>query len=409
MKYPRLRQIEAFPVETSGKQAICIRDPYNFTEKTLVVPHNVFFIISHFDGNHSILDIQAKYSQQYGDLLVSDNIQKIIQELDNNLFLENNRSRDHIEKIKDDFRDSSVRKATHAGTAYETDKEKLTNTINEFFTSKEGPGERPSLQNKTNRLKGIIAPHIDIRCGGPCFAWAYKEIAESSDAEVFIIFGVAHSGAKNIFALANKTFETPFGPVETDKGFIESLQKNCKFDYFEDVYAHKNEHSVEFQLIFLQYLYNQKKDFKIIPILCSSFEHVVGDKNSPLQIPLFENFVSSLKETIETSQKKVCLIASVDLAHVGLRFGDSEPQDEAYLKRLGQEDMNTLKYAENLDVEGFYNSIKKDNDKRRICGFPAIYTMLNVMKASEGKILKYSQNTDPGTNSTVSFASMAFY
>ena len=295
----------------------------------------------------------------------------------------------------------------HAGTAYEIDKEKLRNQIDKFFTYSNGPG-KPSSSNNTANLKGIIAPHIDIRCGGPCFACAYKEIAESSDAELFIIFGIAHTGTKNLFTLTTKGFETPFGVVETDKDFLESLNKKCKYDYFEDEYVHKDEHSIEFQLIFLQYLYNQKKNFKIVPVLCASFGDV-GEGNSPLQIPQFEDFVLSLKETIKESGKKSCMIASVDLAHVGLRFGDRELQDEAYLRNLNNEDTDMLKYAVNLDAEGFYNSIRKDDDKRKICGFPAIYTMLNVIEASEGKLLKYSQNVDPDTHSTVTFASMAFY
>ncbi|ODS31836.1 MAG: hypothetical protein SCARUB_03048 [Candidatus Scalindua rubra] len=372
-----------------------------------MVPNNVFYIVSLFDGSHSILDIQAKYTQRYGDLLFSDNVQKIIQKLDESLFLENKRFEDHIKKIKEGFKKMTLRKAVHAGTAYEADKEKLKNQIDELFTSPDGPG-KPSSSNNTSGLKGIIAPHIDIRNGGPCFAWAYKTVAESTDAELFIIFGVAHSGAKNVFALTNKAFETPFGPVEADKEFLESFHKKNKFDYFEDEFTHKNEHSIEFQLIFLQYLYHQKRNFKIIPILCSSFCTVDGDENRQRQIPQFENFVSSLKETIETSKKKICIIASVDLAHVGARFGDNKLQDTPYLKRLEDEDINMLKYVEDLDAKGFYNSIQKDNDKRRICGFSAIYTMLNVMQASKGKLLKYSQNTDQ-TNSTVTFTSMAFY
>ena len=408
MEYPKLRQIDIFPVEATGQQAICLRDPHNYAENPLLVPPNVFFIISLFDGNHSVLDIQAKYTQRYGDMLFSDNVQKIIQELDENLFLENNRSKVFIQKTKDDFRNSAIRKAVHAGTAYEIDKERLREQIDKLFTSADGPG-RPLSSNNTGRLKGIIAPHIDIRSGGPCFAWAYKDVAESSDAELFIIFGIAHSGTKNLFTLTNKVFETPFGAVETDEDFLESLRGRLRFNYFEDEFVHKNEHSIEFQLVFLQYLYHQKRNFKILPVLCSSFSKVAGDKNSPLQIPQFEDFVSSLKETIETGEKKTCIIASVDLAHIGHRFGDRELQDEAYLKRLEYEDMNMLKYAEDLDAEGFYNSIQKDNGKRRICGYPAIYTMLNVVKASKGKLLKYSQSTEPNTHSTVTFAGMSFY
>ncbi|GJQ57755.1 MAG: AmmeMemoRadiSam system protein B [Candidatus Scalindua sp. AMX11] len=408
MEYPKLRPIEAFPIEQAGEQAICLRDPLNYAENTLVVPHHVFYIISHFDGTHSALDIQAKYSQQYGNLLFSDNIAKIIEELDKNLFLDNDRSKSFIKKVVDDFKNSTIRKAIHAGTAYENDEQRLRKQMDHFFTSPDGPG-KPSSQNSTDLLKGVIAPHIDLRNGGPCFAWAYKEIAESSDAELFIIFGIAHSGTNNLFALTNKTFETPFGPVQTDKDFLKSLQKRLQFNYHEDEFVHKNEHSIEFQLMFLQYLYHKRKNFKILPILCSSFEFPVDGNGSPMKVPQLENFISSLKETIEKSKKRVCLIASVDLAHVGLRFGDTKAPDETFLRKLEDEDLDLLKQAENLDAEAFYENIRKNNDKRRICGYPAIYALLNVIKAKEGKLLKYSQDNDQNSHSTVTFASMAFY
>ncbi len=120
-----------------------------------------------------------------------------------------------------------MRKESHAGTAYEADRDKLKDQIDGFFTSADGPG-KPSSSNKTAGLKGVIAPHIDIGCGGTCFALAYKEIAESSDAELFIILGIAHTGTRNLFVLTDKTFETPFGNVETDKEFLETLHKRNK-------------------------------------------------------------------------------------------------------------------------------------------------------------------------------------
>ena len=406
MEHPKLRLIDIFPIEMSGQQAVCLRDPYN--TKDSFIPREVFDnIVRYFDGNHSVLDIQSKFSQKYGESLPGDNIQQIIQYMDKNLLLDNNRSRDFIKKLKDDFRNSTIRKDSHAGTAYEADRDKLKEQIDGFFTSADGPG-KPSSSNKTTGLKGVIAPHIDIGVGGPCFAWAHKEIAESSDAELFIILGIAHTGTRNLFVLTDKTFETPFGNVETDKEFLESLHKKNKTDYFEDEFVHKDEHSIGFQLVFLKYLYHQKKNFSIVPILCSSFGEAEGDNNNSRQISQFEEFVSALKKTIKESKKKVCVIASVDLAHVGFRFGDRELQDEAYLKRLHSEDTEMLKYAELLDAEGFRNSVQKDHNSRKICGYLAIYTLLNVIEASEGKLLKYSQYADQ-TNSTVSFASMSFY
>ncbi|GAX61283.1 dioxygenase [Candidatus Scalindua japonica] len=334
-------------------------------------------------------------------------IRQVIDELDKNLLLDNNRSRDFIKKLKDDFKKSTIRRDAHAGSAYEADKDKLKEQIDGFFVSPDGPG-MPSPLGQKKGLKGVIAPHIDLGCGGPCFAWAYKEIAESSDADLFIILGIAHTGTKNLFVLTDKTFETPFGNVETDKDFLNSLHKKNKTDYFEDEFVHKDEHSIGFQAVFLKYLFHRKKSFNIVPILCSSFGETDGNDIGTRQASQFEKFVSSLKETINESGKRICTIASVDLAHVGSRFGDTETQDEAYLEKLRSDDTDMLKYIENMDVEGFNNSIQKDNNSRKICGYPAINTLLNVIDATECKLLKYSQYAD-NTNSTVSFASMSFY
>ena len=72
MDYPKLRPIEAFPVESSGRKMICLRDPHNFTNNVVMVPFNFFFIIQLFDGQHTILDIQAEYMRKYGELLFKE-------------------------------------------------------------------------------------------------------------------------------------------------------------------------------------------------------------------------------------------------------------------------------------------------------------------------------------------------
>ncbi|MCP4372753.1 MAG: AmmeMemoRadiSam system protein B, partial [Deltaproteobacteria bacterium] len=210
------------------------------------VPRDIFDnIVYYFDGNHSILDIQNIYVQRHGESDIQQIIKQVISELDKNLLLDNNRSKDFIKKLKSDFLNSTIRRDAHAGTAYEADKDKLKNQIDGFFMSEEGPG-MPTLSEQTTGLKGVIAPHIDIGCGGPCFAWAYKEIVESSDAELFIVLGIAHTSANNLFVLTDKTFETPFGNVETDKEFLDALHKKNKTDYFEDEFIHKDEHSIGF-------------------------------------------------------------------------------------------------------------------------------------------------------------------
>ena len=161
MEHPKLRLIDIFPIEISGQQTVYLRDPYN--TKNSFIPRKIFDdIVRYFDGNHSVSDIQSILTQRHGESDIQQTIHQVIEELDKNLLLDNNRSRDFIKKLKDDFRNSTIRKDAHAGTAYEADRDKLKDQIDGVFTSADGPG-KPSSSNKTAGLKGVIAPHIDIR------------------------------------------------------------------------------------------------------------------------------------------------------------------------------------------------------------------------------------------------------
>jgi len=65
--------------------------------------------------------------------------------------------------------------------------------------------------------------------------------------------------------------------------------------------------------------------------------------------------------------------------------------------------------VEKIKTEEFSGDIQKDNDKRHICGYSCIYTMLSTLDARRGRLVKYEQATDPYTHSTVSFAGMIFH
>lgn len=201
---------------------------------------------------------------------------------------------------------------------------------------------------------------------------------------------------------------------------LDALAQNYGDDLFAGEFAHKQEHSIEFQVIFLQYLFGNQRPIKIAPILCSSFHEIIAQGISPSEVKQVTTFIESLRKAIAESNQKICLIAGVDLSHVGGRFGD-EGMFTSFIDAFGlrltsmllnqikSEDLQMLQTVEALDAEGFYNSIQKHNDRRKVCGLPAIYTMLNVLDASEGKLIKYDQSVEQDTQSVVSYASMCFY
>jgi hypothetical protein len=61
-----------------------------------------------------------------------------------------------------------------------------------------------------------------------------------------------------------------------------------------------------------------------------------------------------------------------------------------------------------LDAPGFFHEIAKDGDRRRICGFSPLYSMMHSLNGSQGKHLKYDQAFTPETSSAVIFTSLVF-
>jgi len=409
--HPKIRNIEAFPAEISGRRMICLRDPLLYTEQTLLVPEPTFFVISLFDGNHSLLDIQAEYMRRYGDLLFQEKINGIAQQLDDHLLLDNERFAQHKREVEKEFANSPIRVCTLAGKSYEADPEKLAGQLCSYFLSPEGPGKLPEIAADrgtiSKSLKGAIIPHIDFTRGGYCYAWAYNEIAKSSNADTFAILGTLHAEAKGPFILTKKAFSTPLGDLETDQDLIASLEKECPYGLFAEEISHRAEHSLELQMVFLRYIFKGLRPIKVIPILCSSFHELIEKDLSPLEDPHIASFLDSLRKAVSQAGERICVLASVDLAHLGPRFGDRYPLGGSDWSLIAYQDQELIRHIEKMDGEGFYREIQRERNRRKVCGVSAIYALLSIIAAGEGRLLKYGQWPDP--QGTVTFASMAFY
>jgi AmmeMemoRadiSam system protein B len=387
---------------------LCLQDPQNISEKALFLPIPLYFIVSLFDGQHSILDIQAEYMRKFGEFLYTEKLQEIISQLDVALFLEGERFQEALRQKERDFKKASSRQAVFAGKSYEADPDRLRVQLEGYFRGREGTGSLGEKKGEKG-LKGVIVPHIDFQRGGFCYAFGHREIWERSSSDCFIIFGTAHTPMENPFCLTRKDFVTPLGTLTVDEELVDAVQSRCPGDLFKDESVQRSEHSIEFQCVFLRYLYPEPNPLKIVPILSGSFHEAIDKEVSPMTLKPIQQFIDALKEAVSFLGRKVCYVASADLAHMGLQFGDREGIHEYDLRVISQEDHEMLGYVERMDGEGFFSSISREKDRRRICGLPSIYSMLKILDANGGKLLNYDQAFTPETHSVVSFASLAFY
>lgn len=402
---PAMRCVDAFPVDIEGRKLIYVRDPEGMAQG-VAVPYPAYVAMVLMDGSRSVSELQAALAGQLGGVRVSEEeIGALVGQLDAALLLDSAHFRAHRRQVEADFRQSPVRPAAHAGQSYPDDAKALREMIEGFFAAPEGPGMPNGRMGAP--LKALVAPHIDFNRGGPCFAWAYKALAQSPPPDVFVLLGTGHS-ARDPFVMSRKDFETPLGLLKADREVIDRVAEAAPFDVFADEFAHRTEHSLEFQAVFLAYLYPDM-DIPMVPILCGSFHDLVAGKQSPMASPAVAGFVAALRQALADSGKRTCFIAGVDLSHVGQRFGDSEPLSEAFVADVEATDRALLAAAGAMDAEGYFDVVIREGDRTRVCGTSSIYAMLQAMDADCGTLLKYDRSVDFETQQMVSFASMAFY
>ena len=402
-EYPKLRNIDAMPATDEKQGMIILYDPSHLSDKSLLVPQDILYTLQFLDGSHSLLDIRAEYMRAFGTFLFEDRLSKLLHDLDECLFLENDRYAEYMDGIRESFRKSIVRESMFAGQSYPAEPEELHKQLSDYFEAPEGPGLPEQNQNKRS-IKGLVAPHIDIHAGGVCYAHAYKTLAEAEPADLYVILGTCHTPMQRAYTATLKNFQTPFGTVETDSEFISSLGKKFSYDLFEDELMHRTEHTIEFQLIFLQHIL--KTEFTIAPILCSfSHEALLPKSEQKNEIELF---CRNLRRAIQTHIGRVCVIASVDFSHVGPRYGDEQAPDANFLSLVQRFDNDLLECLEVLDADSFTATLTSSNNRYRICGFAPLYTLLKSIETNSGKLLNYSNARMDSSGSTVTFASMVF-
>jgi AmmeMemoRadiSam system protein B len=402
---PKLRRtLNAVPLGQGRDVQILVHDQAGVSEAQLMIPPPLMFMISLFNGENTVFDIQAACTRKFGEIVMSDDIRGIIRQFDESLFLESPRFDEYLEKQVAAFRVLDVREASHAGLAYPAETDEFKKEMEGYFTGEGGPG---AIGEKGERkCAGVIAPHFDLKAGGGAVAaHAFKALAESAHEDTLLVLGVNHGPSKNIYAATLKHFATPLGNVETDREFTEALAESFNGDLFEDEFSHRREHSIEFQAVFLAHAL---PGVKIVPVIVGGFHEMLSRGEKPSENAEISSFVDAVQKARDKTGRGLTLLAGVDFAHVGMKFG-GEPVTQESMSLVAEQDAETIEIIAECNAEPFNENILKDNDARSICGYPAIYTFLRILGKIKGENLAYRQVLEEPTQSMVSFASMVFY
>ncbi len=405
-RLPEVREnIKVEKYDEDGKEYIVLYDDQCYAQQPLSFHLDFIPFLQLLNSNFTFESLESKFNEQFGTDAeqIMNSFKNFVQILDNAGYLNTPRFQ-WIKNDIDNYINSDIRPAMCAGSSYSDDKAELSKELDEILNSFD------SSEVKTG-AEMIIVPHIDFRIGEAAhktYAAGYHTLKDS-EPDVIVIFGTSHTGSSKRFILTEKHFETPLGLVQTDGEIIKKM-RNLLTDSDEviiDDLCHRYEHSIEIQVVLAQH-YFKNKTFKILPILVNSFISDLQMGSLPNEDEGFNRFLEVLKGIILGTGKKAIFIASVDLAHVGKKFGD-DYDAKLMLNDLKNEDQRLIHYLAMSDPDSFFNTISQAKDKYKICGLAPIYSMLKYQTPKECRFLHYDQWYEEETESAVSFASLAYY
>ena len=397
---PKLRNdLDFMPVQSDGKIVVLIRDRLGINKQDRVVSPELYGIMTMLDGSRSARDIQADLMRrQGGDLIPIEEIENLLLKLDSSFFLDSPHYQEAKRNLVAEFSSRTVRHSSHAGLSYPGEKEDLRGMLDGILAIKQ---EVPSFPD--DEIIALIAPHIDLEAGKKAYSNAYRSIQGITPKKI-IVLGVGHVMAKDMFCLTRKSFETPLGKVEVDQEIIAELTKAGNDIVSEDDFAHKNEHSIEFQLIFLQHILGDSS-FKLVPVLCGSLIGGLPEYTREAYKDIGDDFLNVLSGCAKDGE--TLLIAGVDFSHVGPKFG----HDRAASLILEQSETHDRRLLDCLcegNADGFWSESARAGDRYHVCGFSALACLLEILPSSRGHLLSYETFTEDTTRSAVSFASAVF-
>jgi AmmeMemoRadiSam system protein B len=378
---------------------LLIRDPFRFSDAMLLIPPQLVACLECFDGERTTLDLRESLVRVTGEIQVGDLEQHLYDTLSQAGFLEDEKFEELRLGRINEFQAAPKREASHAGSAYPNDGEEARKTLSEYMNGSQPTSDGPII--------GIAAPHVSPFGGWESYRDAYAAMPSSCADRTFVVLGTSHYGEPDRFGLTRKPFMTPFGEAATEVGLVDELARAAPNAVRMEDYCHAVEHSIEFQVLFLQYLYGP--NIRILPILCGSFARSIYQGGKPEANEDVNRFFGALGNLAAREGNRLSWVLGVDMAHMGRRYGDNfiARANDGEMLAVEERDRLRIESLNEADSKGFWDLVQENRDDLKWCGSAPIYTFLKAVPQARGTLRRYQQwNIDE--HSVVSFAGIAF-
>jgi hypothetical protein len=251
--------------------------------------------------------------------------------------------------------------------------------------------------------RGLVVPHLDYHRGWPLYAAGYRAWLGTEKPDRVIVLGTNHHGIGDGVVGTRWIWETPLGMTTADTDLMGDMEDRLGDGLLADQLDHVPEHSVQLHLPWIQHLFGD------VPV--SGF--LIPD---PL-MPMIEDdggrtsigdFVSAMRDSLESLGGTTRFIASSDLSHVGPQFGQPDPIDDSKKESVESHDRLMLGTFLSGNSEEFIGTLGSDNNSTNWCSIGNMSVLLSLLDGtSEIDLLDYRQAYDDSNHWLVSASACA--
>jgi AmmeMemoRadiSam system protein B len=212
----------------------------------------------------------------------------------------------------------------------------------------------------TGTIHGLVAPHAGYMYSGSVAASAYQLIRKKT-FDTVVVIAPSHRDPFAGVSVFSGSYSTPLGSIPSHMELIERLTAESDVIRKSDL-GHRDEHSLEVQLPFLQYCLH---DFQLVPL-------VMGSQNWKTCSELGELLGKTLRHT------NSIIIASSDLSHY---------HDQTTANRLDQVIIDAFN---DFNEERLYEDVS--SGKCEACGAGPMIAMMIASKrlgATHAQVICY--------------------
>jgi AmmeMemoRadiSam system protein B/AmmeMemoRadiSam system protein A len=245
-----------------------------------------------------------------------------------------------------------------AGSFYPADAQQLRASLKEAFAEAEP-------KKTSGNILAIVCPHAGYVFSAKVAASAFDQIDTTKTYEHIFVIGSSHRAhfeGASIYSIGDYT--TPLGHIKTDP-LSKELVKNSPV-FTDNVSSHNQEHSIEVQLPFLQYLLKDK--FSIVPILLGTQTPEVCKKIGAALQPYFN--------------EKNLFVVSTDFTH----YPDYETarkvdafMADAVISNVPDQLISAVHDVENRNAPNLLTGM---------CGWPSVLTLMYMTSKEPGITIK---------------------